>query len=672
MGTGIMSIGVTGMQAAQLGLLTTQHNIANASTAGYSRQRTVQATNNPVLTGSGAVGQGVHVTTISRMYSSVLNSQVVQSQASVSELDTYYSQISQIDNLLSDTSSGVSAAIQSFFSGVQEVASDPSSLDARQAMVSSAQALASRFNTMSSTLSDMYDGVNAQISSNVDAINSYSQQIASLNERIIVAQSSTNQPANDLLDQRDELVNQLNKLIAVKTSTQSNGSYTVSFGTGQPLVVGTTVTTLTATASNADPERIVVGIKNSNTTQELPEFLITGGALGGLIKFRNESLEPAMNKLGLVAASLAQTYNAQNALGQDLLGNNADVNSTEFQSNLFVIEPDSVTGELTTTPKVISNANNSTSATLTASFSAVTLDSTNTNYYSKLTGSDYRLDFDGTNYSLTRLTDGRQWTDTSASNLAATVSATEGITFDDGGTMSSGDSFLIQPTRDIAKNLTVNTAIANDPRLIAAAAPIMISSGTANMGSASITSGTVSAGYAVPAADITLTCDTSGTPPVFYVSGLAGTTSFTYSAGSTVTLSNGISFAITGAPDDGDTFVISANTGGVADGRNAVLLGKLQTQNTVSGDTSNGTATYASSYAQLVSVVGSKTNQVEVTLTAQQSLLEQATNSRDALSGVNLDEEAANLLSYQQAYQASAKMLQIAAELFDTLLSIGA
>ena len=248
---GILSIGVTGMQAAQLGMMTTQHNITNARTAGYNRQQIVQGTNNPMATGSGFVGQGVHVSTIQRMYSSVLNTQVVHSQASVSQLDTYYNEISQIDNLLADTNSGVSSAIQAFFDGIQEVASDPSSIDARQALVSSAESLTARFGSLSKSLDDLSAGVNSQIESTVAEINSYSSQIAELNKRIIVAQSATNQPANDLLDQRDQLVSELNKLIGVRTVEQSDGTYNVTFGNGQPLVVGPLSMELAATPSHA-------------------------------------------------------------------------------------------------------------------------------------------------------------------------------------------------------------------------------------------------------------------------------------------------------------------------------------------------------------------------------------------------------------------------------------
>lgn len=677
MATGILSIGVTGMQAAQLGMMTTQHNITNASTSGYSRQRIVQATNNPMATGAGFVGQGVHVATIQRMYSDVLNTQVVHSQASVSQLTTYYNEISQINNLLADSSSGVSSAIQSFFNGVQEVASDPSSIDARQALVSSAESLAARFNSLSRSLSELSSGVNSQIESSVASINAYSKQIAELNKRIIVAQSSTNQPANDLLDQRDQLVGELNKLIGVNTVTQSDGTYNVTFGNGQPLVVGTLSLVLAATPSSADPSRIVVGVVNGNSIQELSESLISGGALGGLVKFRSEALDPAINKVGLVGASLAQSFNAQNALGQDLLGNTVNSLSDVFQANLFVMP---------TAPKVITNSRNTGNAEISAGFLPV--DSNGTNFYSNLTTSDYRLTYDGTDYKVTRLADNASWT---SGSLPITL-ASEGIWIDlDAGGMSTTDSFLIQPTRDIAKNLTVNAAVANDPRLIAAAAPVTTAIGTGNTGTASITAGAVSTGYTSPAdgSPVTFTylsatneLDVSGLTNGTVVSVTVGGSTNTYTVGTDIipfssgmSISfDGVAFSMSGTPANADTFTVSANTTGVSDGRNAVLLGKLQTQNTVFGSTTTGsaTATYAAAYAQMVSDIGNKTRSADVNLTAQKSMLEQAASSRDSLSGVNLDEEAANLLSYQQSYQASAKMLQIATQLFDTLLSIGA
>lgn len=656
MSTGLISIGVSGMQAAQMGLLTAEHNVTNASTPGYNRQRTVQATNIPVLTGAGFVGQGAHVTTVERMYSSVLSTQVVRSQTTVSELDSFYSQIKQIDNMLADTNSGVSPALQDFFKGVQQVASDPASLPARQAMVSSAQALASRFNAIDSRISEMYAGVNSQVVSSVSAINSYSRQIANLNERIVVAESSIGQPANDLLDQREQLVTELNKLVGVKTFRQNDGAYTVYMGSGQQLVVGTVVTSVAALASAADPSRMVVGLESAGATQELPESLISGGSLNGLLRFRSETLDKTSNQLGRVTQSLAQTFNAQHALGQDRQGNIAG--SANFQADFFVINPPD--------PKVIGNSNNSAGATLSAAFDPVSINGTN--FASDVTASDYRVEVIGGQYTLTRLSDNKVWpnaTDPTALVPGAAFSpetngvASEGINITIGvGGMIAGDSFLIQPTREISRNISVNAAIASDPNLLAAAAPVLAQIGATNSGKATVTPGVVSPGYS-----------TAGLPVVFTYDGVningSDGSSVVYGSGNTIS-SSGMSFSISGVPVAGDTFTLSTNATGVADSRNAVLLGKLQTQNTVSG----GTASYQASYAQMVSDVGNKTREIQVTQSAQQSLLEQATAAREGLSGVNLDEEAANILRYQQAYSASAKILEIGSKLFDTLLAL--
>lgn len=682
MSTGLISIGVSGMQAAQMGLLTAEHNVTNASTPGYNRQRTVQATNIPVLTGAGFVGQGAHVTTVERMYSSVLSTQVVRSQTTVSELDSFYSQIKQIDNMLADTNSGVSPALQDFFKGVQQVASDPASLPARQAMVSSAQALASRFNAIDSRISEMYAGVNSQIVSSVSAINSYSRQIANLNERIVVAESSIGQPANDLLDQREQLVTELNKLVGVKTFRQNDGAYTVYMGTGQQLVVGTVVTSVAALASAADPSRMVIGLESAGATQELPESLISGGSLNGLLRFRSETLDKTSNQLGRVTQSLAQTFNAQHALGQDRQGSIAG--SANFQADFFVINPPD--------PKVIGNATNSVGATLSAAFDPVSINGAN--FASNVTASDYRVEVIGGQYTLTRLSDNKVWpnaTDPTALVPGAAFSpetngvASEGINITIGvGGMIAGDSFLIQPTREISRNISVNAAIAGDPNLLAAAAPVLAQIGATNSGKATVTPGVVSPGYSTVGLPATFTYaagapSTMSAPAGVAVTVTSGGVSTAYAAGASWNYVsgdsisfNGISFSISGVPGDtglpggGDSFTVSANATGVADSRNAVLLGKLQTQNTVSG----GTASYQASYAQMVSDVGNKTREIQVTQSAQQSLLEQATAAREGLSGVNLDEEAANILRYQQAYAASAKILEIGSRLFDTLLAL--
>lgn len=659
MGTGFINTGVTGIQVAQLGLATASHNITNAGTAGYNRQRIVQSSNIALLTGSGFVGQGVNVSTIERIYDGFLNSQVNTAQAKVSELDSYYSQISQIDNMLADTSSGLSPALQDFFKGVQQVAANPSQLPSRQAMISAAQALAARFQGLQNRLGQMYDSVNGQITSSVSSINSYAAQIGDLNQQIIIAQSSISQPANDLLDQRDQLVAELNKLIKVSSTTNSDGSYNVFIGTGQQLVVGTQVSKMTVTPSVADPTRLAVGLQTPGGSQELPESFVNGGSLGGLLRFRSESLDRVANDLGRNAASLALTFNAQNALGQDLYGNIAG--NANFVADFFNVP----------TPTVVASSSN-TAANPTVSVSYTSPPPFNGNFYTDLTNSDYRLTYDGTDLTLTRLTDNHTWTAFGATNvsdmnaaLAIDSAGPQGFSLDPAALnpTDAGATYLIQPTRNAARDISVNAVAAADARLIAAGSPIRAQAFATNTGAATISNVSVVDGYTAPASQITLNySDTVGE-----LTGLFPGSPLPYVSGSTITIA-GVSFVISGAPKDGDTFSIERNTGAVTDGRNALALSQLQTQKTMSGKT----ASYQSAYAQLVSDNGNKTRELKVTGAAQQALLDQSSSARDSLSGVNLDEEAANLIKYQQAYQASAKVLDIGSKLFDVLLSIGA
>jgi flagellar hook-associated protein 1 len=650
MSTGIIGVGITGIRAAQLGLLTAEHNITNASTPGFSRQRIIQTTTPPIATGSGFVGQGTIVSRIERLYSESLVRQANEAQSNVSELDAYYAQIKQIDNLLADTNSGLSPALQDFFRGVQAVASNPSLLAARQSMISSSEALVSRFRAIESRLNELYSGVNGEIKTTVDTINSYAQQIAELNQRIVLAQAGNAQQPNDLLDQRDQLVNELNKLIEVDARVDSDGSYSIFYGNGQQLVIGTQVSKLAAQASYADISRMAVGIRTPSGVTELPENLITGGSLSGLLKFRSETLDRAANDVGRVAATMALTFNAQHGLGQDLLGQIAGEGS--FVANFFGISQ----------PQVMANSLNSGTASVSATFSSPTAGSAG-GFYTNLTNSDYRLTYDGANYTLTRLTDNQSWSNASVAGLSTAVSATEGFQFSSAGVMAAGDSFVLQPTRFAARNISVNSAVAADPRLIAAATPVRSAAGSGNTGSATASAGSVATGFSLAALPVTVTYDSATNQ----LTGFPGGPIAYNPVGTTVSF-NGISVAISGTPANNDTFTISRNTAGVSDNRNALALGNLQKLGTIAG----GTVGYQDAYARLVSDVGNKTREIQVTGQAQSALLKQAQNARDSLSGVNLDEEAANLLRYQQAYQASAKMLDIGSKLFDVILSIRA
>ena len=661
MGSGIYSIGVSALQVAQLGLATTSHNIANSNTDGYNRQRILQASNVGVATGAGYVGQGAHVTTIERLYSSLITTQVNSAQSKVSSLESYSTELTSLNNLLSDSDSGLASALESFFTGVQQVSSDPSSLTTRQTLVSSAQAMTSRFQSLSTLVDDQYKAINTQIQGYVSSINSSSQQIADLNEQIVVAESANSQPPNDLYDQRDQLIAELNELIGASTTTNTDGSFNVFFGNGQPLVTGTQVSKLAAMTSSSDPTRVTVGVETSGDPIELPESVITGGSLSGVMEYRSEVLDDTSNRLGQLAVSLAYTFNAQHALGQDLQGS--------MGGEFFTISD----------PTVISNS--STAPELSVGISVE--QSSDGTFYTNLTASDYKLDVNGASLTLTRLSDHTSWTAASDDALNAAINDTDltsnpkgpqGFTIDL-ASMVAGTSYLIKPTSNAASSIAVNATIAADVRQIAAAAPIRTSATSSNTGNAKISAGSVSSGYTAPTPSVTLEFDGTnltgfaGSNFPVTVSGVAtpyASDPVPYKNGATYTTSNGISFTISGTPKDGDTFVIEHNTNGVSDNRNMLLLGKLQTGKTMVGNT----ASYSTVYSQLVSEAGNKGAEAQTILAAQTTLLSEAQDSRDSLSGVNLDEEAANLLKYQQAYQAAAKMLQIASEMFDAVLNI--
>jgi flagellar hook-associated protein 1 FlgK len=634
-----LSIGVSGLNAASIGLATTSHNIANASTPGYNRQVVVQGTNFSVLTGAGFIGQGTHVETVKRIYSEFLSEQVMSAQTSAAEMDSYLQQISQIDNILADTSSGLSSAMSGFFSGVQAVAADPSSVSARQSMLSTAQTLAARFQSLDQRMTEIRDGVNSQIASEVSAISSYASQIAKLNERILYAQagSQTQQP-NDLLDQRDQLIAELNQHVRVSTLTQTDGTMSVFFGNGQPLVVGTASYSLNSTAAPDDPEQMVVVLKTPGGTNiTIPESQITGGTLGGLISFRDESLDSAQNALGRIAVAMTQTFNSQHQLGMDLTG--------ALGGDFFSVAD----------PTTYSSSLNTGTGVLSATFTSSAADT--------LTTSDYRLVFDGANYTLTRLSDNQTWTGATAAAVA--TAANQGFDLALSGAVNAGDSFKIEPTRSGASSIAVAIS---DARNIAAAAPMRTAAALANTGTGKVSAGSVD-GPAPPDANLQQTVtitfvdanhfDVVGT-------GTGNPTGVLYTPGAPISY-NGWTIQISGAPDANDVFTVSANTNGVSDNRNAVALAGLQTADTMLG----GTASYLDAYAQLVSDVGNRTREVKAVGTSQTALAEAAIATQQEMSGVNLDEEAANLIRYQQAYQASAKVIEISSKVFDSILALG-
>ncbi len=442
----IFSSSLSGLNAAMYEMNTTQHNIANASTPGYTRQQVVLGTQPAQASGSGFVGQGVSVTTVRRMYDQFLTTQVLQQQSQSSYLNTYLSSMTQVDNLVSNTTSGVSNAMQSVFDAVNGLANTPTSVPARQTVLSSAQTAADSFQSVSQSLSSMSTALNGQISSSVQSINTFAAQIATLNTSITSAMASNNgQPPNDLLDQRDKLVSQLNQQVGATTQLQPDGSMSLFIGSGQALVVGNQAMALQVVQNPNDPSSVSVAYLNNGKTVPIQQSSLQGGNLGSYIAFRTQDLQPAQNALGLVALGFASNINRQNQLGQDMNGKPG--------AALMSIAP----------PLVSAGAVNTGTGSVSATIVNV----------SAMTASDYQLKFDGTNYTLTRLSDNTVTQLTAAQLAAGTV--VDGVTVTASSGMAAGDTFLIRPTANAAGSIAMTTT---DPAKVAAALPF---TGTASI-----------------------------------------------------------------------------------------------------------------------------------------------------------------------------------------------
>ena len=655
MSSNLFSIGLSGLNAAQWGLTTTGQNISNQATPGYSVERPVYAESSGQYTGSGYLGSGVSTTTIQRQYSQYLTTELNNAQSQSGSLNSYYNLIAQLNNMVGSPTTGISSAITAYFTGLQNVANDASNPAMRQSAVSSAQSLADQINAAGDQYDQLRTSVNTQIGDTVKQINTYTTQIAQLNSQI-QSLSAQGQPPNQLLDQRDLAISNLSQLVGVQV-VQGDTGYSVFMGNGQPLVVADKSFNLTTVTSPSDPTETAVAYAGlasqagTTTPQILPDSAPLGGQIGGLMTFRRQTLDPAEAQLGAIATSFAAQVNAQNGLGIDLNGNAGGA--------LFTVG----------NPTIYANSHNTGGATLGVSFANP----------AQPTSGHYTLAYDGTSYTLTDRETGKV-----VGQSTTLTGPIGGLQFSLTGTMNAGDSFTVEPTRGALNGFALTTS---DGSAIAASSPVLVSAGNANTGTASVTQGTVSAGYTLPTTTTTLTYNSgtgtlsgfpigstvtvAGTPPsVYNITAATPTVPYNPATGASMTITgttiNNVSLQITGAPANGDTFTIAPNPAGGKDGRNAQLMSNLVTAKAMG----NGTLTLTNAYANYVNDIGNQTNLVQTSSKAQTALVTQITTAQQSISGVNINEEAANLLQYQQMYQANSKVIQTASTLFQTILGI--
>jgi flagellar hook-associated protein 1 FlgK len=630
----ILNIGTSALLSIQRAISTTGHNIANVNTDGYSRQRVDFDTLPPQIRGGSYVGTGVTADGVERVYDQFLSDEVGVRTSSHASYDAYAGFAGRLDNVLADPATGLGPSLEGFFNSMQDVANNPGSLPERQVMLGQAQSLSDRFHYLDGSLRDVNAQVNARIESTVTDINSLAANLADLNEQIVRATATAGGASpNDLLDQRDRLLHQLSEKIGVTTMDNGDGAINVMVGSGQSLVVGATAGKLQTLANPYDASRTEVGVAGlGGSAIDIGRF-IRGGELEGILNFREQMLDPARNQLGLVAMGLTDSFNAQHHLGTDLNG----IEGGDFFQPIA--------------PLSAAHRANAGSATV-----AVTL-----NDASALTGNEYEMHYDGSQWLLTDQT-------TQATQIGSGPFAIDGLTIAVSGSPANGDRFLVQATRQGATGFDVALTRAED---FAAAMPVRSQAAPANIGSGAVDNLSLSSTANLPLATaltLTFNADALGAGiPGYDVTGMAGGPiaydPATDRGGKTVTLGD-FDMTLSGAPVAGDTLILENNTNGTGDNRNALAMVDLQTREILN----NGNASYQDMYSSLIADVAVKTRQADNGAASESVLLAQSIEARDSVSGVNLDEEAANLIQLQQAYQAAAQIISVANTVFQSLL----
>jgi len=635
-----LQIGTSGLLAFQRGLSTTGHNIANASTEGYSRQSVSLTTDEPRLVDGRYLGTGVSVAGIERSYSDYLAKDFRLGSSSLGQFEAAANMATRLDNLMADQERGLSAQLERFFNALQDVGNNPTSVPERQVLIGVSNALAEQFHYLDGAFEALNSQVNDQLTLYVDEINQHAQSISELNDAISYAQALSTDGAqpNDLLDERDRVLLQLSKLVSVNVIEQDGGVANVLIGNGQPLVIGGVAEKITMGIGEFDPliQRLTYERANGTST-DITNYL-TGGAVQGLIDFRDNMLNSSRQQLGLLATGMSEVINAQHGLGVDLQGK---------LGGEFFVPFDAET---------IKNIDNTGSASSTTKIVDISL----------VQPTDYKATFTGGAWEVKNIKSGEI-------TVGNGLMAIDGLEIEFSGDAEFGDSFLIRPNFRAANYFEVALQAPAD---IAAASPLKFSESLSNTGTAEVDSLVVNSRSDLPLDNsFTLTFDASGgvdgVPGYVVTGGPGGFLPFdpeTEFAGKTFQLDSGFGDAeirLSGKPENGDVMTIERNTEGTGDNRNLLALIDIQTKDTLLGSSTSLQDVFALSIAD----VGIRTRQSQLSLETQEVLTGQAENAYKAKSAVNLDEEAANLLRYQQAYSAAAKVITVADEMFNILLS---
>ena len=619
----LLATGSSALIAFQRALSTVGHNVANINTPGYSRQRVELEARDATYFGYGYQGNGVQIVDVRRMADSLATSRLLDSGGELARLQQLSTLSSRLDQLFSEKATGISAPWSSFFDSVNALSSNAAGSADRESVLAQANALVTRFRQIDQHLDGLDTEVNAGLTAATGEVNRLAKEIAQLNGQI----GGSSSPSGDLLDRRDQLISELVAFTGGNAATQDGGLVNVFSAGGQPLVVGATASTLVTVPDPYRPERLQVALETNGQRVTLDKRAL-GGQIGGLVEFRTTVLDPAMAELGRIATSLAQTFNEGHRAGMDQYG--------QMGADFFTLPA----------PRLSSNANNTGNASLTTSVGNV----------AGLNAQNVLLRFDGAAWVATHPDTGASipMTGTGTAADPLVVNGIEVVLAS--GTPAANDRFLLQPTAGAAGNLSVAIT---DPGRIAAATPVKATTDLANTGS-----GKLSGLKVTDAANAALLAPTD----IEFIDAtqytINGTGPFVYTPGQTIAY-NGWSVVLDGAPAAGDTFSVGPTGANSSDNGNAKLLSNLDDARVLNG----GTLTLNGAIGGLTTQVGSAARQADYSAQAQQVIHDQAQAARDAVSGVNLDEEAADLMRLQQAYQAASQIIATADTLFQSLLA---
>ncbi|WP_313492828.1 flagellar hook-associated protein FlgK [Stenotrophomonas sp.] len=618
----VLSTGTSALIAFQRALATVSHNVANIKTDGYSRQKVDFATREPSDVGYGDVGNGTKITDIRRVADQLAISRLLDSNGELARLQQLSGMADRVDALFSDAATNVTGVWSNFFDAVNGLASNASGTADRRDVLDNASTLVNRFKQLNANLDGLNSEVNNGLISAATEVNRLASEIAQINGAI---GSNAAAAAPDLLDRRDQLISKLVAYTGGTAVIQDGGVMNVYSAGGQALVVGTTASQITTAADPYQPERLRLAIKTQGMTVSLDTKAL-GGQIGGLLEFRETVLTPAQAELGRIAVGMAQSFNQAHAEGMDLYG--------DMGGNFFNLGA----------PKISAHSGNTGGATLTASYGDL----------AALDGQNLLLKFDGTNWQASRADTGVSVPMT-GTGTAADPFVVNGVQFVVGGTPATNDRFLLQPTAGATNDLSVAIT---DPSRIAAANPVKGTAVLANTGTGVLGK---------------LDVLDAGNPALLNPAAIEfidannytidGAGPFAYTPGQTIS-ANGWSVVLDGKPAAGDRFDIGKTAAGSSDNGNASRLANVEEAKAFN----DGTVTLNGALGGLTTQIGSAARAADYSLQAQQVINDNAKASRDSISGVNLDEEAADMLRLQQAYQAASQLISTADTMFQTIL----